>query len=138
MRIFTRMVLLIYDDWLMPCEKKKHFVPSIWYLVPTTYYFVPTRKIFCSHNIVFCSHNISYCSLMLFYFVPTKYYCVTSIYYFILFPQNIILLPQYIILTSVIRMSVSPSLTFHSKTFSETMGPIRTKLGHHSPWVVPL
>jgi hypothetical protein len=29
------------------------------------------------------------------------------------------------------------SVAFHSKTFSsETTGPIRTKLGHRSPWIV--
>ena len=35
-------------------------------------------------------------------------------------------------------LCVRPSLTFHSKIFSsESTGPIKTKLGHNGPWVVP-
>ena len=93
------------------------------------YHFVPTRKIVCSHNILLCSlniiscsHNLSFCYHKKDIFVPTTYYLVPSIYYF-----------------GVRRpFVVRTSLTVHSKTFSETTGPIRTKLGNHSPWVVPL
>jgi hypothetical protein len=59
-------------------------------------------------------------------------------YIIILFPQHIILFPQCNIFASVVGLSISPLLTFHSKTFSsETTGPIRTKLDHHSPWTAP-
>jgi hypothetical protein len=76
--------------------------------------------LYCSLNILFCSHNISYCSLNIL-FVPAKYYLVPSIYYFGVHR----------------RLSIRPSVTFHSKTFSsETTEPIRTKLGHRSPWIV--
>ena len=73
------------------------------------------KNIFCSHNLSFCSHKKD-----------------------ILFLQRIILFPQYITLASVVRLSVRTSSTVHSKTFSETTGPIRTKLGNHSSWVLPL
>ena len=92
-----------------------------------TYHFVPTRKIFCSHNILLCSLNIISCSHNLSFCSHKKD---------ILFLQRIILFPQYITLASVVSLSVRTSLTVHSKTFSETTGPIRTKLGNHSSWVV--
>jgi hypothetical protein len=80
------------------------------------------KNIFCSLNIISCSHNLSFC------------YHKKDI----LFLQRIILFPQYITLASVVCLPVRTSLTVHSKTFSETTGPIRTKLGKHSSWVVPL
>ena len=89
--------------------------PQERYFVPTTYYFVPSIS----------------------YLVPTTYHFVTT-RKILLFLQRIILFPQYITLASVVRLSVRTSLTVHSKTFSETTGPIRTKLGNHSSWVVPL
>ena len=34
--------IVMYAGRLRPCEKKKYFVPSTYYLVHSIYYFVPT------------------------------------------------------------------------------------------------
>jgi len=112
----------------------------------------------CSLSIISCSHNLLFCShkkdilfpqhttlfpqrIILFpqYIILFPQHITLFPQYIIdLFPQHIILFPQCIILASVVGLSISPLLTFHSKTFSsETTGPIRTKLDHHSPWAVP-
>ena len=97
--------------------------------------------LFPQHNILFPKHTILFPQHIILvpqYIILFTQHIVLFPQYIILFPQHIILFPQYIILASVVRSSVRPSLTFHSKTFSsETTGSIRTKLGHNSPWVVP-
>jgi hypothetical protein len=99
--------------------------PQFIILFPQERYVVPTSG--PQHTILIPQHIILFPQCIILF--PQ---------YIILFPQHIILFPQYIILASVVRLSVRPSLTFHSKTFSsETTGSIRTKLGHNSPWVVP-
>ena len=104
----SRMALISHCRW-RPCEREKNIVSL-----------VPTRKIFCSHNILSCSLN---------YIILFPQNIILLPQYIMLFPQHIISFPQYIILASVVRFSVRPTLTFHSKTFfSETTGPIRTKL----------
>ena len=82
--------------------------------------------LFPQYNILFPKHTILF---------PQHIILVPQ--YIILFPQHIILFPQYIIFASIVRLSIRPSVAFHSKTFSsETTGPIRTKLGYRSPWIV--
>ena len=99
--------------------------------------------------ILFPQYNILFPQLIILfpqerYFVPQhttllpQHIILFPQYIIILFPQHIILFPQCIIFASVVGLSISPLLTFHSKTFSsETTGPIRTKLDHHSPWTAP-
>ena len=99
--------------------------------------------------ILFPQYNILFPQLIILfpqerYFVPQhttllpQHIILFPQYIIILFPQHIILFPQCIIFASVVGLSISPLLTFHSKTFSsETTGPIRTKLDYHSPWTAP-
>jgi hypothetical protein len=76
--------------YLVPSIYIYFFVPTAYHIVPSIYYFVPTTYYeSCSLNILFCFNNIIR-----------------------------VLFPQYIVLASVVRLSVRPSLTFHSKTFS--------------------
>ena len=100
--------------------------------------------LFCSLNIISSSNNLLFCShkkysllpqhinlfpqyIILFpqhiillpqYSILFPQHIILFPQYIILFPQYIILFPQYIILASVVRLSVRPSLTFHSKTFA--------------------
>ena len=83
--------------------------------------------LFPQNNILFPQHSPEYIILFplyhsvpsIYYIVPTTYYLVLSIYYF------------------GVRLSVRPSLTFHSKIFSsETTRSIGNKLRHNGPWII--